>query len=152
MRDIRGDLQERAKFFEQQMNAAQGQFEKQVEQMKREKDSRLAGFRAELNAVRSVLDIEQRRLSSAAAVPDPQSQQALRDFLIRKLRDAGPLTIEDLCGLAVHEGYFADGEGAHNGLHAILTHVVKIGQVQQLQNGKFAPAPATDTTMQRRAI
>lgn len=42
MRDIRGDLQERANMFEQQINAAQDQFEKLIEQLKKEKDHKLA--------------------------------------------------------------------------------------------------------------
>ena len=39
MRDIRGDLQERANLLEQQINTAQAQFEKLIEHFKREAQS-----------------------------------------------------------------------------------------------------------------
>ena len=47
MRDIRGDLQERANMSEQQINAAQQQLEKLIDQLKREKDSRTADLKAD---------------------------------------------------------------------------------------------------------
>ena len=36
MRDIRGDLQDRANLLEEQISAVQGQFDKHIEQLKRE--------------------------------------------------------------------------------------------------------------------
>ena len=41
MRDIRGELQERASLFEEQINAHEAEFEKHIEQLKREYDFRL---------------------------------------------------------------------------------------------------------------
>ena len=152
MRDIRGDLQERANMFEQQTKAAQDQFEKLIDQLKREKDSRLADLKVELQAVNRVLEIEHRRLRSATSVPKSQPQQPLADFLVHKLSDVGPMSSEDLCRLAVHEGYFADGDSAQEGVHAMLMRVVKAGQIQQLPNGRFAPAPVIEMTRLRRAI
>ena len=152
MRDIRGDLQERANMFEQQTKAAQDQFEKLIDQLKREKDSRLADLKAELQAVNRVLEIEHRRLRSATSVPKSQPQQPLADFLVHKLSEVGPMSSEDLCRLAVHEGYFADGDSAQEGVHAMLMRVVKAGQIQQLPNGRFAPALVIDMTRLRRAI
>jgi hypothetical protein len=62
------------------------------------------------------------------------------------------MSSEDLCRLAVHEGYFADGDSAQVGVNAILRHVVKAGQIQQLPNARFAPALVEDMTRLRRAI
>jgi hypothetical protein len=73
MRDIRGDLQDRATLLEEQINAQQGQFEQLVEQLKREHESRLEGLKAELEAINTLMEIEHRRISGAA-VPQGQPQ------------------------------------------------------------------------------
>ena len=151
MRDIRGDLQERANMFEQQINAAQNQFEKLIEQMQREKNKGIGDLNAELDAVNRVMKFEQRRLRPTS-VPESQPQQPLADFLMRALTEVGPMSIEDLCRLAVHEGYFADGESAQQGVHVLLMHVLKEGHLQQLPNARFALAMVPDATKLRRAI
>jgi len=97
MRDIRGDLQDRANLLGQQIVAAQGQFDKLIEQLTREHDSRLEGLKSELDAVNAVILTEDRRLGHAPSVlkaqpqlrpsqPPPQAhpQQPLADFPIRK--------------------------------------------------------------------
>ena len=43
MRDIRGELQERASLFEEQINAHEAEFEKHIEQLKRKRNSRTRG-------------------------------------------------------------------------------------------------------------
>ncbi len=75
MRDISGDLQERANLLEQQTNSARAEFEKLIEHFKWEHDSKLKDLRAELEAVNRVTEIEHRRLRGAASAPQPQSQQ-----------------------------------------------------------------------------
>jgi hypothetical protein len=62
MRDIRGDLQERANTIKEQMSAAHNQFEKRFEQLKLEHQSRLKNPVAELEAVKLVMEIEDRWL------------------------------------------------------------------------------------------
>jgi hypothetical protein len=62
------------------------------------------------------------------------------------------MSSEDFSRLAVQEGYFADGDGAGQRVHATLMHVVKAGQIQQLPNANFAPTVVTDITRLRRAI
>ena len=76
MRDIRGDLQERANLLGQQINAAQSQFEQAIEQLKREQDSRRDDLRFELETVNRVMETEHRWLRSATSAPklQPQSQ------------------------------------------------------------------------------
>jgi len=74
MRDIRGDLQDRASLIEKQISAEQAQFEKVVEQLKLEHKSRLKNPLAELEAVRLLMDVEIRRLTKATPHPPiPQS-------------------------------------------------------------------------------
>jgi hypothetical protein len=77
MRDIRGDLQDRANLIEKKISAEQAQFEKVVEQLKVEHESRLKNPLAELEAVRLLMDVEIRRLSKATPhTPIPQSLSA----------------------------------------------------------------------------
>ena len=73
MRDIRGDLQDRASLLEEQINAQEAQFDQLVEQLKREHDTRLEDFRAELDAVNRLMELELRRLETA---PSNQRTQA----------------------------------------------------------------------------
>jgi hypothetical protein len=73
MRDIRGDLQDRASLLEEQINAQEAQFDQLIEQLKREHDTRLEDFRAELDAVNRLMELELRRLETA---PSNQRNQA----------------------------------------------------------------------------
>ena len=54
MRDIREELQERVNFIAGQINLAQGQFDKLIEQLKLEHDSKLHNLKSELELVRMV--------------------------------------------------------------------------------------------------
>jgi hypothetical protein len=76
MRDIRGDLQDRANLIAGQIKIAQGQFDKLVEQLKHEHDSRIEKLKSDLDAVRMVAGIEDRRLSSAPSAGATSSRQA----------------------------------------------------------------------------
>ncbi|HEU4475357.1 MAG TPA: hypothetical protein VFR71_01505 [Methyloceanibacter sp.] len=150
MRDIRDDLRERANMLEEQLKSADAHFQKFVEQLKDEHDAKVQDLRSELEAVKVLLGIEQRRHGGAPAAPaaqpaqaQPQAQrpkppqQPLADFLIRVLGEHGPISKEEIQHLSLQEGYFADGD-AERGIHAVLMHVVKTGHVRQLPNGDFA--------------
>lgn len=144
MRDIRADLQERVKLLDEQISAAQGQFDKFLEQIKSEHEARLKDLKVELEAVNHLLGIEHRRHGGAVpglkAQAEPQRSappQPLADFLIRKLSEQGPMPQDKLRALAVQEGYFPDGD-AERGVTAVLMHVVKGGHIRQLPNGDFA--------------
>jgi hypothetical protein len=63
MRDIRGDLQERANLLGEQISAAQEQFDRQIEQLKRERETKLEDLKSVLGTVR--MEIEGRRLGSS---------------------------------------------------------------------------------------
>jgi hypothetical protein len=177
MRDIRGDLQDRAGLLEEQINAHEAQFDKLIEQLKREHDTRLEDLRTELEAVNRLLELELRRLETTPAAPrvqgrepaplavhqpqqhpshqpQPQHQppQPLADFLVRRLSEAGAMSRDDLRRLALQEGYFADADTADRGVHTTLINVVKAGLIRQLPNGNFAPATMLDTIRLRRAM
>jgi len=179
MRDIRGDLQDRAALLEEQINAQEAQFTTLIEQLKQEHDTRLQDFKAELEAVNRLMELECRRLEAVAAAPrapmhEPmgqmvlqpqpqpqlqpqpqplrQPQQPLADFLIRKLNEAGAMSRDDLRRFAMQEGYFGDADTADRGVHATLINIVKAGLIRQLPNGNFAPATMLDTIRLRRAM
>ena len=80
MRDIRGELQERASLFEEQINAHEAEFEKHIEQLKREYDSRLEDLKAELGASpaqqRAPAPTVQTREPGHHAVHQPAQQSA----------------------------------------------------------------------------
>jgi hypothetical protein len=69
MRDIRGDLQDRAALLEEQISAHEVQFDKLLDQLKREHDARLEDIKAELEAVNRLIEHELRRLATAPAAP-----------------------------------------------------------------------------------
>ena len=69
MRDIRGDLQDRASLLEGQISAHEAQFEKLVAQMKAEHEARLKDLRAEFDVITKLHELEQRRLDNAPQAP-----------------------------------------------------------------------------------
>jgi hypothetical protein len=75
MRDIRGDLQDRAALLEEQINAHEAQFDKLIDQLKREHDSRLEDLKTELEAVTRLMELELRRLETAPAAQRAQGRE-----------------------------------------------------------------------------
>ena len=78
MRDIRGDLQDRAGLLEEQINAHEAQFDKLLDQLKQEHDSRLEDLKAELEAVNRLMEVELRRLATAPAAPKAPAREPVQ--------------------------------------------------------------------------
>jgi hypothetical protein len=74
MRDIRGDLQERAQLLERQITTVRGEFEQLIGQLKREHGGKIEDLKSEHDAVTTLMGIENRRLSGAPFAPKAQSQ------------------------------------------------------------------------------
>jgi hypothetical protein len=74
MRDIRGDLQDRGNLLAKQISAAHDQFDRLIEQLKREHETRLNGLKSELDTVRMVVGIEDRRAGSSLPATNAQTQ------------------------------------------------------------------------------
>ena len=103
MRDIRNDLHERANFLAGQIKLAQGQFDKLIEELKLEHDSKLHNLKSDLARrayghrdrgsaawQRSVANKAENQLRP----PQPplqqvQPQQSHSDFLTRKISAVG---------------------------------------------------------------
>lgn len=78
MRDIRGDLQDRANQVTEQISATQEQFDKVLEQLKLEHKAKLEELKSDLGAIRIVIKTEDRLGSviTPTKQSEPQAQQA----------------------------------------------------------------------------
>jgi hypothetical protein len=85
MRDIRNDLQERARLFELEITTVNSRCKNTIEQLHKERDKRVAELNAELTSLRVLIETEEVRLANAQrAVAPGQHQYAISDFPIRK--------------------------------------------------------------------
>ena len=101
MRDIRSDLEERAKLIEAEATDILAYFDKRLEELKREQADRLGKFKAELAALNVLMESEQQRNQNEPQPVEPAQQtpkvaetveselQHISDR-IRKLRDRDP--------------------------------------------------------------
>jgi hypothetical protein len=104
MRDIRGDLQDRANLIAEQISTAQGQFDAHINKLKNEHQTILEDLKSALHDVRMVIGIEGRRLNSSISANEAQghanrrgqhqpkhaqSQQMPSDTLARKVASVG---------------------------------------------------------------
>jgi hypothetical protein len=74
MRDIRGDLKDRAEALEREINAAQTRFDELIERLKQEHDGRVHDLKSELDAVKLLMGLEHRRLGNGSSPAKPQAQ------------------------------------------------------------------------------
>jgi hypothetical protein len=72
MRDIRGDLQERARLIEREIGEIGSQFERAVERLRAENESRLAELKAELAVLGVLMESEHRRMPPVEADQAPR--------------------------------------------------------------------------------
>lgn len=67
MRDIRGDLKDRAEALDREIKAAQNRFDDLLLRLKQEHDARLNELKSELDAVKLLIGLEQRLMGDAPA-------------------------------------------------------------------------------------
>src|SRR6478672_1023439 len=104
MRDIRIDLQERARLIEDQISASYAQFEKMIEQLQSECESRVSELKSEVAALSKLMDVEHRRMANvlplATQAPAPQAapgqKLSLSDFIMHSLNEAGAMSKDDI--------------------------------------------------------
>jgi len=153
MRDIRSDLQERANLIEQEIANAVGHFERAIERLQGERDTRVAELKAELAVLGVLIESEHQRMPNDPRPIESEHQrmpsgprpmvlprQSLADFLARSLAETGPRSQDDLSNFAVQEGYFPDAERALPGVHATLVDLLHGDRIRQLPDGTLAPA------------
>ena len=78
MRDIRGDLQERANLIAEQISITQGQFDAHIEKLKSERQTILEDLKSALHHVHVVIGIEDRRVGSSVPATEAESQASRR--------------------------------------------------------------------------
>jgi hypothetical protein len=149
MRDIRGDLQERATLVDGQIRSAYARFEEAVRQLELERDKRIGELKSDLVVIEKFLELEQRysgKASPASYLPleiklSPEVKSpllSLADSFLRMLNERGPMSKHELIEFAVQEGYFADAELALQSVHPMLVNMVRSEQIREVRSGVFA--------------
>ncbi len=150
MRDIRSDLEERAKLIDAQISSAFAHFEKVLAQVQGERDARVAELKSDLETVRKLMEFEHRRVGNAP-VPIRAPATSLVDFLAHKLSEFGALSSADLRQIAAEEGVLPESETAGREVGAALASGVREERIRQLPDGRFAPLTMSQAIGLRRA-
>ena len=164
MRDIRRDLEERIALVKERVNAEKTALERQIHELTQAHEHKVKALTADLNAMSTVLRAEQQRfpISPPAAQrkdappkpeqPDQAQHRSLLEMLIRKLNNDGPASCEQLRQWAIQAGHLGDNDAARVALQDALTESAKLGIIQQLPGGTFAPSSITDLIKLRREV
>ena len=128
-----------------------------INQIRQQHDNKVRDLQAQLDAISTVLKAELRRLrnspqlhqsadgSPQTKLPDhAQPKTRLLDILIRKLRNEGPASCEDLHRWAIREGYLNNNDAVGPALHRALTETARAGLIRQLPDGTFAASTIRD--------
>ena len=79
MRDIRGDLEERANIIQEQLKASYAHFEKVVQQLQRERDTRIADLNQTLVMIEKLMQFESGVMDNVVTLENPSAQSSLVD-------------------------------------------------------------------------
>jgi hypothetical protein len=74
MRDIRGDLQQRAQLCEEQIRAAYAHFENMVQQLHMERDARVADLKTALTMIERLIVFEETLMDNVVTLESPPAQ------------------------------------------------------------------------------
>ena len=74
MRDIRGDLEERAKTYQEQIKTAYAQFEMMAQQLQGERDARITNLKSLLMMVQKVIEFEESHMGKVVTLPSTSVQ------------------------------------------------------------------------------
>jgi hypothetical protein len=69
MRDIRGDLEERASLCQEQIRVAHSHFETMIQQLQRERDTRIGDLKSLLGMVERLIEFENGNVGSVVTLP-----------------------------------------------------------------------------------
>jgi hypothetical protein len=150
MRDIRSDLQERATLIDDQIKDAYDHFERSIRQLQNERDSRLGELQSALSMIARFIEFEDRNIPKVTQAVPSSPLVALADCFMEALNDAGQMTRQELIDMAVKAGFFSDAESATQGIHPMLTSLVRSELIRELPNGAFAPPTMSQAIKLRR--
>ena len=150
MRDIRSDLQERATLIDDQIKDAYDHFERSIRQLQNERDSRLGELQSALSMIAKFIEFEDRNIPKVTQAVPSSPLVALADCFMEALNDAGQMTRQELIDMAVKAGFFSEAESATQGIHPMLTSLVRSELIRELPNGAFAPPTMSQAIKLRR--
>jgi hypothetical protein len=152
MRDIRGDLQERAILVEGQIRAAVAHFDTAIQQLQTERDARIADLKAGLAMIAKFMEFEERFLHTAPPVTQVSPLVALAELFLKKLNNAGQMSKQELIDMAVAEGFFPDADTAAQGVHPMLVSMLRSELIREASDGIYLPPTFSQTIKLRRMV
>jgi hypothetical protein len=152
MRDIRSDLLERVALMERRINAAHAHCKDKIKQLQNERDAVVANLKSSIAMLAKLIELEQAEMGAASVVSPTASQPSLVEFLERKLIEIGPLSKDDLCNMAMKEGYFPDAQSAAQDVEATLMRIVEEKHICPLPDGTFALPMLSQATKLKRVV
>jgi hypothetical protein len=149
MRDIRGDLQERANLVDEQIRAAVAHFDKAIQQLQTERDARIADLKAGLAMIAKFMEFEERFLHTTPPVTPASPLLALAELFLKKLNNAGQMSKQELIDMAVKEGFFP-ADTAAQGVHPMLVSMLRSELIREASDGTYMPPTFSQTIKNRR--
>jgi hypothetical protein len=162
MRDIRGDLQERAVLVDEQIRATAAHFDKAIQQLQTERDARIADLKAGLAMIAKFMEFEERFLYNTPPVTPASAHNtppatpassllALGELFLKKLNSAGQMSKQELIDMAIKEGFFPDADTAAQGVHPMLVSMLRSELIREASDGTYLPPTFSQTIKLRRA-
>jgi len=75
MRDIRGDLEERAQIIQEQLRGANVHFEKMMQQLQNERDARVADLKGTLAMIDKLMQFETNAMDKVVTLEHPAASE-----------------------------------------------------------------------------
>ena len=152
MRDIRGDLQERAILVDEQIRASVAHFDKAIQQLQTERDARIAELKAGLAMIAKFMEFEERFLHTTPPVTPASPLIALAELFLKKLNNAGQMSKQELIDMAVTEGFFPDADTAAQGVHPMLVSMLRSELICETSDGIYMRPTFSQTIKLRRMV
>jgi hypothetical protein len=152
MRDIRNDLKERANLIDEQIKVAYAHFENAIQQLKTEREAKIADLQSGIAMIGKFIEFEERFLANVSPPAASSPLLALADLFMRRLNEKGQLSKKELVDLAVKEGFFPDAEHASQGVHPMLVNMLRGELIRELPDGTLAPPTLSQTIKLRRVV
>ena len=151
MRDIQSDLQERAALIDEQIRATVAHFDKTIQQLQTQRDTRIAELKSGLAMIGKFMEFEERFLPKPSEVPT-SPLLALAELFLRKLNDAGRMSRQELIDMSVKEGFFPDAETAAQNVHPMLVTMLRSELIREVSEGIFMPPTFSQTIKLRQVV
>ena len=150
MRDIRGDLQERAILVDEQIRAAVAHFDKAIQQLQTERDARIADLKAGLAMIAKFMEFEERFLHTTPPATPASPLVALAELFLKQLNNVGQMSKQELIDMAVTKGFFPDSDTAAQGVHPMLVSMLRSELMRETSDGIYMPPTFSQTIKLRR--